>query len=110
MDILYLPFKVFIQNPFLALLPTGLFAFGFVRELRAHSRRWTLTAFAMFFASVVWLSYCGWEVYISHAYPPEKVPIRIDLLVIAPALWVVSALAVIAWVASRTRSLHSTPR
>jgi hypothetical protein len=64
----------------------------------------------MFSAAIIWLGYCGWEFYISHAYPPETVPIRIDLLVIAPALWIVSALAVVVWVACRTRSLHSTPR
>jgi len=108
MNILTLPFNVFIENPLLALVPTGLFGFAFIRERRAHS--WTFRAFAMFSAAIIWLGYCGWEFYISHAYPPETVPIRIDLLVIAPALWIVSVLAVIAWLACRTRSLHSTPR
>ena len=104
MEFIYQPFNVFIESPLLALLPTALFGAIFTRTLLRHQRRWSLSALAQFLAAILWLGYTGWELYTSHAVPLESVPIRIDLMFIAPVLWIVSGVALLTWILQSMRN------
>src|SRR5689334_21451990 len=105
MDMIYRPFNVFVESPLYALFPAVFFATAFARTFIRHRRRWTLNAMVQLFAALLWLGYTCLESYTSRAYPPETIPIRIDLLFIAPLLWIVSGSAVMSWLVCRTKPL-----
>lgn len=84
----------FIEWPFLALVPAALFAFAFLRT-RGKS------ALA---AALAWLAYCPYEYAMKlRILCSGECNIRVDLLLLYPALLVLSAIAVYAF-AKRLRS------
>jgi len=103
MDLLYQPFHLFIEYPLAGLLPAALFGCGFACDFRKCRTRWRFSSVALLLAGILWIGYTAWEFYVSRSYPPESVPIRVDLLFIAPTLWIVSAAAIVAWLICRVR-------
>ena len=73
----------FVDQPWLVVAPIALFgAFGI----------WGRNVVACF-ATGAWLAYGGWEVYVTGWPSENEALIRTDLLVIAPALLLISATA-----------------
>lgn len=88
MKVLFLPFGWFMQNPILALVPAALFIFFFGYLYLSHRPRWA--QWTMILTASLWMGYAGWESFMFSAYPPRSGPIRVDLLLIAPILWMVT--------------------
>lgn len=90
------PLTTLIQWPWLALLPAAAFAALHLRR----RRRWVLAA------TMGWLLYFFWESSIKLGFgcPAGDCSIRVDLLIIYPALPVLSMFAIVAAVrASRVK-------
>ncbi|MCB1382481.1 MAG: hypothetical protein KDJ73_06055 [Notoacmeibacter sp.] len=84
MEILFAPFGLAIGFPVLILLPAALFAAGW--WFRRRSKLVLATAMA-------WLAYFGWELMIHRLSPGAD--IRVDLLLIAPLLLVLSVISIV---------------
>jgi len=90
-EILFLPFIVFIFAPPLALLPAVLLAGCFKRhraQLTRSGRKWVLAGAGS------WLAYAIYEWAVWVWSKGVTAPIRIDLLLIAPLLYVLTFLAI----------------
>ena len=102
MEILFLPFMIFVGVPPLAVLPAVLLALCFFRHrlrLDGSKKIWVLTG------AGAWLLYAVYESVIWFWSKGVVAPIRIDLLLIAPVLYVLSFLSIRAcWKAKRTNS------
>ena len=80
-------FGIFIAFPWLALLPA--LAFGVMASRRRRTVVWT--------AAIAWLAYAGYETAMAlRILCSGECNIRVDLLVIYPALLALSAAAVVA--------------
>ena len=93
MEILLYPMNLFIEHPYLALLPA--FAFGAVyaslyRKRGAGPRRFVLLT------AVVWVLYAIYEWRMSIWARTVTAPIRVDLLLIAPVLYFVTLIGLLA--------------
>lgn len=89
------PFNLFIVQPWLALLPALVFA-----GLWLWSRSRTALA-----AAVLWALYGAWEWSIHAGYACDGgCDIRVDLLLIAPLLLLVSAAGVVRAIVDRRRA------
>ena len=86
MELLALPFLLFVAVPPLALLPAA----GFLLPLRGgrveHGRAW------LGLAGVAWIAYAVYECAVWVWSQDVVAPIRVDLLLIAPVLYLVTAL------------------
>jgi hypothetical protein len=87
MELIYLPFNVFLAFPPLAII-IGL---AFLKIFRgSEGRRGNTTT-----AGILWLVYGAYECYMSWIWSPKRIaPIRADLLLFAPVLYLVSFLAI----------------
>ena len=83
MDFLFAPFAFAIRFPGIILLPAAVFAAAW--WFFGGSRLVLVTALA-------WLAYFGWELLIRYRSPEAN--IRVDLLLIAPLLLVLSAVSI----------------
>jgi hypothetical protein len=89
--VLYAPIPWFIEHPWLAFIPTLMFlaAAGHLRILgRGAKATWIGTVVA----SGIWGVYGVYEWCI----PPDA-NIRVDLLIIAPILWVISVVGIVSY-------------
>lgn len=82
---------VFIEHPWLALLPAILFLVLW----------WATRSRTVLTAAILWAAYAAWEFGVGHAGPDAD--IRVDLLVIYPLLAVITVAAAIAAVRRRKR-------
>ena len=100
MDIIYQPFVIFIYNPWLALIPAGLLAALGIIAARSFSTARRL----IWIATAMWATYAVYEIvlYISDYSGAEA--IRIDLLLIAPILWLLTIIALISLALVRLRN------
>jgi len=89
-EIFFAPLQVFLLAPPLALIPAAIFAGWWwrAREVDRGPRRWCLTA------AVAWLSYAGWESWVWIWLREVVAPIRVDLLLLGPLLYLTAGLAV----------------
>jgi hypothetical protein len=79
---------IFIEWPFLALVPAALFGFAFTRTRRRRALA----------AALAWLAYCPYEYAMKlRMLCSGECNIRVDLLLLYPALLVFSALGVYAF-------------
>ena len=93
------PLGFFVDHPLLALLPAAVFlAYYFVRRLAAgepeekRQVRWSL------FAGLVWFLYTFYELAMDEWSRGVTAPIRIDLIVVGPFLFLLTAVAL--WMAA----------
>ena len=92
LEFLAQPFVLFVDRPWLALIPAAAFFWLYRRQGRK----------AAVLASGLWLLYGLWE--ISFSFRSVREWIRIDLLLIAPLLIAASAWAIITALAIERRS------
>jgi len=93
MEILFLPMLPFLSFPPLALVPAGLFAWLHVRCKKRSGRRNLMILLAV----IAWLLYSVYEIYMYVWSQGVVAPIRVDLLLLAPMLYVISFLGLIAY-------------
>lgn len=94
LDFIYAPFSVFVAYPATALVPAGLFALGlFIKKT-------SLTGLA----SVLWVLYAGYETLMKfRVLCSGECNIRVDLLVLYPALFLVSLAAIVEFLVRRKK-------
>jgi hypothetical protein len=94
LDFIYAPFSVFVAHPAAALVPAALFALGFFIKQTSLSG----------LASVLWILYAGYEALMKLRFLCSgECNIRVDLLVLYPALFLVSLAAIIEFLLHRKR-------
>ncbi len=95
LDFIYAPFAVFIAYPAAALVPAALFALGYFIKNSA------LTGLA----SVLWVLYAGYETLMKlRLLCSGECNIRVDLLVLYPALFLVSLAAIVEFLARKRKA------
>ena len=94
LDFIYAPFSVFVAYPAAALVPAALFCLGY------FLKRSPLTGLA----SVLWLLYAGYETLMKlRVLCSGECNIRVDLLILYPALFLVSLAAIVEFLLRRKR-------
>ena len=94
-ELSYLPFNAFLAFPPLAII-IGLAFFAVARGQRLG---------AATTAAVLWILYGAYECYMSWIWSPAHVaPIRADLLLFAPILYLISILAIVSLWSGRKSS------
>ena len=104
MEILFYPMNLFIEHPFLAMLPTLVFGAIYAALYRtpgAGPRRFVLMV------AIVWALYTVYEWRMSVWEKTVTAPIRVDLLLIAPALYLVTAIGLMAAVIGFLRKVRT---
>lgn len=97
-DILYAPFVLFVGYPGLAFVPGAIFGAGYL-----WARRRDAGATALLIASLVWLVYAVYEVVMYRWSRAAVSLIGVDLLSLAPLLYIVTIVGAIGfWRAART--------
>lgn len=89
-DLFYAPMRLLVERPYLALLPAALFAAGY-SAARPAAPRFVLIVAGM------WALYAVYETYMHHWARTVVAPIRVDLLLLAPLLYLLTLAGVIAW-------------
>ena len=91
MELLYLPFQVFLIFPPLAFIVAGVFLALFLNI----KKRLKSLNFLLLFTFIVWFLYGLWELYLQYWSKTAAAPIRVDLLLIVPVLYIISGLSII---------------
>jgi hypothetical protein len=95
LDFIYAPFAVFVAHPAAALVPAALFALGF------FIKKTSLAGLA----SVLWVLYAGYEALMKlRVLCAGECNIRVDLLVLYPALFLVSLAAIVDFLVRRKKA------
>jgi len=100
-EIFFLPFVPVIAMPPLGLVPAVLLAMCWARQRRRFTRAGTIWIMA---GAVAWLLYTDYEAGVWGWSRGVVGPIRVDLLVIAPVLYILSFLGLRAWWQARRRA------
>jgi hypothetical protein len=93
MKTLYYPINWFIERPYLAILPVLIFGFcyfSFRSRSATVARRIALTA------AILWLLYANYEWRMFLWSKTVSAPIRVDLLLIAPVLYLATLAGLVA--------------
>ena len=93
MELIYLPFQVFLLFPPLAFVVAGVFLALF---LNARKRLKSVN-FLLLITVIVWFLYGLWELYMHYWSKTVVAPIRVDLLLIVPLLYLISVLSIISY-------------
>ena len=89
--LIVLPFGLLAFLPGLAFLPVGLLGLLIIRNWPGFGLpRKVISAGGL----VIWISYAVWETRMYYWMQTVIAPIRVDLLLIVPALWVVTVVMV----------------
>lgn len=99
MELLFLPMNVFIAFPLAAAVIGFFFLSYYFRNRRKWSgqERYRTPKKLIIVCGCLWVAYAIWEGAM-HVWAKGVVaPIRIDLLLIAPVLYAVTALGVVGW-------------
>ena len=100
MNSFYALFAVLIQYPAASLVPAALFAIGL------FFKKGPLVGLA----SVLWVIYCGYEFLMKfRVLCSGECNIRVDLLVLYPALFLVSLCAIVEFLVRRKKSPDAAP-
>lgn len=89
-DLFYAPMRLLIDHPYLALAPALLFAAAY-RATRPAAPRFLLIA------AVIWALYAAYETYMFHWSKTVVAPIRVDLILLAPVLYLITAAGLVVW-------------
>jgi len=82
--LVYIPFQIFLFFPVLTLIPAAAFLLAFIRQKRV----------ILLAVSAAWLAYGSWEWYMHEWSKTVVAPIRIDLLLIVPVIYVLTAFGI----------------
>jgi hypothetical protein len=106
MEVIYYPITLLVDHPTLAFVPATVFAIFYLtyrRRLRTLGRPYV--ARALFGAAVMWLLYGFYEMHMQQWSHTVVAPIRVDLLLITPVLYIGTAVGISGcWRAQRLRS------
>lgn len=99
-ELLLAPMRLFAFHPVAAFVVAGVFWIGFLNRHRYTVRaRWVLAI-----AAALWTLYAFWELWISNwRSPTGDLAIRVDLVLLAPALVIALILGLIQLFFGRTR-------
>jgi hypothetical protein len=86
----FAPFAILVARPYLALAPALIFGLGYARMQPAAPR-------SLLAATLVWALYAAYEIYMFFWAKTVVAPIRVDLLLLAPVLYLVTVLAAVGW-------------
>jgi len=89
---IFSPIGIIVSAPGVALLPAGVFLGGWWTSARDTASRGALIA------GVAWLMYLIYETRMYFWAKTVHAPIRVDLLVIAPVLYLLSIVGVVSWI------------
>lgn len=94
LDILLLPFRLFIESPGLTLIPVLIYAI-----------MWAMGRYnaLLLVTSLVWLAYGVYESWMCSSTKAAIAPIRVDLVLIAPLLYIISIIAFVHFFVIRKR-------
>ena len=90
MEFLYLPFNIFVFFPPLAFLV----AFAFLILLLKFHKKANSFSYLLLITSLLWVIYGIWEIKMFYWSKTVIAPIRIDLLLIVPFLYIISGLGI----------------
>lgn len=90
LEALFAPLTPFLRYPWLALGPSAIFALAY-RHFRPNAPR------PLAVAAGLWLAYAAWEGSMQLWSRSGIQTLRLDLLMLAPALYFFTALAVVSW-------------
>jgi hypothetical protein len=100
LDFIYAPFSVFVAHPAAALVPAALFALGFFLKQTSLAG----------LASFLWVLYAGYEMLMKlRLLCSGECNIRVDLLVLYPALFLVSLAAIVEFLVRRKKAPDDLP-
>ncbi|HEV3468124.1 MAG TPA: hypothetical protein VG148_02310 [Pyrinomonadaceae bacterium] len=97
------PAKFFMERPALAFVPAALFGLLFLTHLprrRRGERKWS--GALVFLAAAFWFGYACWESYMYRWSKTVVAPIRVDLLLFAPGIYVATAVGLVAGLMANT--------
>ena len=92
MSTFYWPVVMWTEYPVLTLAPVVVFGAALWHLRRSHRRRRGLLA-----ATVIWLLYAAYELVMFVWAQQVIAPIRIDLIVLGPAMCIVTGIGVWSW-------------
>jgi hypothetical protein len=95
-DLFYAPMRLLLERPYLALVPALLFWLGY-RAVRPRAPRLLLAV------AVLWALYAAYETYMFFWSKTVTAPIRVDLLLLAPVLYIATGVGLVAWWLARGR-------
>jgi hypothetical protein len=90
-DVFFAPFVVFVDHPGLAVLPTAVFAIAGLIPFMARRREEYGVAALLLACGGAWATYAFYEWRMSLWSQTVIAPIRIDMFVVAPVLYLVTA-------------------
>ena len=93
MELIYLPFQVFLLFPPLAFIVAGVFLALFLNV----RKRLNSVNFLLLITVIVWFVYGLWELYMHYWSKTVVAPIRVDLLLIVPILYLISILGLVSY-------------
>jgi len=95
---IFSPIGIIVSAPGVALLPAGVFLGGWWTSPRNAPSCGTLLA------EIAWLMYAIYETRMYFWAKTVHAPIRVDLLIIAPVLYLLSIVGVVSWVIGERRA------
>ena len=101
---LFSPIGIIVSTPGVALVPAGTFLGGWWTSPRNPASSGALIA------GVAWLMYTIYETRMYFWAKTVHAPIRVDLLIIAPVLYLLSIVGVVSWIISWRRGAATSDR
>jgi hypothetical protein len=99
MSAFYWPTVLWVEYPVLTVVPGIIFGAAFWHLRQSGRPRWTLLV-----VTVLWASYAVYEG-VMYAWAQQVIAsIRIDLIVLGPAMYVVTAVSLVSWWRARSGS------
>jgi hypothetical protein len=95
-DLFYAPMRLLLERPYLALVPALLFWLGY-RAVRPRAPRLLVGV------AVLWALYAAYETYMYFWSKTVTAPIRVDLLLLGPVLYIATGVGLVAWWRARGR-------
>jgi hypothetical protein len=95
---IFSPISIVVSAPGAALLPAGVFLSGWLISGRKAASSGALIA------GIAWLMYTIYETRMHFWAKTVHAPIRVDLLIIAPVLYLLSMVGVVSWIVGWRRA------
>ena len=95
---IFSPIGIIVSVPGLALLPAGIFLGGWWISPRQAASSGALIA------GIAWLMYAIYETRMYFWAKTVHAPIRLDLMIIAPVLYLLSIVGIMSWIVGRRRA------
>ena len=101
---IFSPIGIIVSTPGVALVPAGVFLGGWWTSPRQAASSGALIA------GIAWLMYTIYETRMYFWAKTVHAPIRVDLLIIAPVLYLLSVVGVVSWIVGSRRARATSDR